>query len=111
MAVIGLLVAVLTFLFTKKDPRLSDTNQRLSCYTYYFDASQSAIDEAIRNRRFEHLKSLINIHDAGIRLDMLCTDDATIARYRLYKYIPFEYQPISEITELDPTTATALKTL
>lgn len=110
-AVVGVIMGATTLIFTKKEMRLIDDNQRLTCYSYHFDASQNAINEDIRNHRFEHLKTLINPQDAGVRLDMLATADASVALYRLYKYVPFEYQPISEIVYVDKATADALRNL
>lgn len=108
LAFFGILMAVTTFSFQKKEVRLSDSGAKLICRSYHFDASVNGINEDIRNHRFDHLKSTKNNVDSGVRLDVLYADDASEARYRLYKYIPFEYQPVSDVVPIDAETAHAL---
>ena len=47
------------------------------------------------------LKSYKNTTENGLKLELAYSDDYSIARYRLYRYIPFEFQPDSEIIEIN----------
>lgn len=110
-AVIGVIIGATTLIFTKKQPVVSATHQPLQCYSYHFDATQSVVNDDISACRFDRLKSLINKHDAGVRLDLITTADGSIAQYRIYKYVPFEYQPVSEVIKVDAKAAQAIASL
>ena len=111
MAIIGVAVGLITLFFTKKEMRLVDTNQIIRCQSFYFNATQTALDSAIAAHNFDSLKKMININDSGLRLDLLATDDASIARYQIMKYVPFEYQPCSDVVDVDRMTVEAMSKL
>lgn len=106
-----LLLFVSTMAFTKKEARLVGNGSRIECHTLNFDALPSVVIDDIRNNSFGHLKSLVSKGDGGVRLVMLFSADASVARYRIYKYVPFEYQPVSAVIDLDPAAATSLSRL
>lgn len=107
-AVVGVIMGITTIIFTKKAMYLADGNQRLECRSFFFNTTQNVLTEAIASRNANQLRSLMNNNDSGLRLDVLSSADRSVARYRIYKYIPFEYQPISEIVDIDDATLRVL---
>ena len=62
---------------------------------------QHVWEKAIASKDAKALKSYKNESENGLKLELVYSDDFSIARYRLYRYIPFEFQPDSEIIELN----------
>lgn len=108
LAIIFALMSIITMFCTKKEPRLSDDNSRLICHTFQINATPSSIIDDIQNHNFKHLKSSVFDGEGGCRLNVLMSDKADVARYILYKYVPFEYQPVSEIITIDKDIAQSL---
>ena len=99
VAALGYIMAVCVVIFSSKDI-LSD-GKRLNGYTFYFDTANANVEKAIAAKDAKALKSYKNESENGLKLELAFSDDHSVARYRLYRYIPFEFQPDSEIIELN----------
>lgn len=108
LAVLFILLSVSTIAFTKKEPRLTGTASPLSCHLLDFNATPSVIIDDIEHSRIDHLKSMLSNAEGGTRLYFLLSADGTVAQYRLYHYVPFEYQPVTSILPIAPSTASSL---
>ncbi len=99
VAALGYIMAVCVVIFSSKDI-LSD-GKRLNGYTLYFDTANANVEKAIAAKDAKALKSYKNENENGLKLELAFSDDHSVARYRLYRYIPFEFQPDSEIVEIN----------
>ena len=98
VASFGYIMAVCVLIFSRKD--ILCEGKRLNGYTLYFDTATANVEKAIAAKDAKALKSYKNTTENGLKLELAYSDDHSIARYRLYRYIPFEFQPDSEIIEL-----------
>ena len=98
VASFGDIMAVCVLIFSRKD--ILCEGKRLNGYTLYFDTANANVEKAIAAKDAKALKSYKNTTENGLKLELAFSDDHSIARYRLYRYIPFEFQPDSEIIEL-----------
>lgn len=74
---------------------------KINAYQVYFkNPSTSEISRAIREKDTVFLKKEVNSTDMGLRVNMIAAEDGSLCRYRMYKYVPFDYQPEGEIVEL-----------
>ena len=99
VAAFGYIMAVCVLIFTHKD--VICKGKRLNGYTLYFDTANANVEKAISAKDAKALKSYKNESENGLKLELVYSDDFSVARYRLYRYIPFEFQPDSEIIELN----------
>ena len=99
VASFGYIMAVCVLIFSRKD--ILCEGKRLNGYTLYFDTANANVEKAIAAKDAKALKSYKNTTENGLKLELAFSDDHSIARYRLYRYIPFEFQPDSEIIELN----------
>lgn len=109
----ALLAAVIGFvcLFgSRKELRLN--GKKLTGYRLYFKTgSAQEIIRLINERNSRELKKMLNPQEGGLRLNLMMADDGSIARYRIFKYVPFDYQPESDIVEANLSTATFISEL
>lgn len=83
-------------------PDLYYKNEKVIGYQAFFsNPSTSAISKFIDEENSEALGKAINIHDNGLRVNMVMTENGNLCRYRMYKYVPFEYKPEGEIVEIE----------
>ena len=99
VAAFGYIMAICVLIFTHKDVLCE--GKRLNGYTFYFDTANANVEKAITAKDAKALKSYKNETENGLKLELAFSDDHSVARYRLYRYIPFEFQPDSEIINLD----------
>ena len=99
VAAFGYIMAVCVPIFAHKD--ILCEGKRLNGYTLYFDTATANVEKAIAAKDAKALKSYKNESENGLKLELAYSDDHSIARYRLYRYIPFEFQPDSEIVEIN----------
>jgi hypothetical protein len=99
VASFGYIMAVCVLIFSRKD--ILCEGKRLNGYTLYFDTANANVEKAIAAKDAKALKSYKNTTENGLKLELAFSDDHSIARYRLYRYIPFEFQPDSEIIEIN----------
>ena len=99
IAAFGYIMAVCVAIFASKD--IMCEGKRLNGYTLYFDTANANVEKAIASKDAKALKSYKNESENGLKLELAYSDDYSVARYRLYRYIPFEFQPDSEIIELN----------
>ncbi len=99
VASFGYIMAVCVLIFSRKD--ILCEGKRLNGYTLYFDTANANVEKAIAAKDAKALKSYKNESENGLKLELAYSDDYSVARYRLYRYIPFEFQPDSEIIELN----------
>jgi hypothetical protein len=99
IASFGYIMAVCVLIFSRKD--ILCEGKRLNGYTLYFDTANANVEKAIAAKDAKALKSYKNTTENGLKLELAFSDDHSIARYRLYRYIPFEFQPDSEIIEIN----------
>jgi hypothetical protein len=99
VASFGYIMAVCVLIFSRKD--ILCEGKGLNGYTLYFDTANANVEKAIAAKDAKALKSYKNTTENGLKLELAFSDDHSIARYRLYRYIPFEFQPDSEIIELN----------
>ena len=99
VASFGYIMAVCVLIFSRKD--ILCEGKRLNGYTLYFETANANVEKAIAAKDAKALKSYKNTTENGLKLELVFSDDHSIARYRLYRYIPFEFQPDSEIIELN----------
>ena len=98
VASFGYIMAVCVLIFSRKD--ILCEGKRLNGYTLYFDTANANVEKAIAAKDAKALKNYKNESENGLKLELAYSDDLSIARYRLYRYIPFEFQPDSEIIEI-----------
>ena len=108
VAAFGYIMTVCVLIFTRKDVLCE--GKRLNGYTLYFDTATANVEKAIAAKDAKALKSYKNTTENGLKLELAYSDDFSVARYRLYRYIPFEFQPDSEIIELKPEQVKVLIT-
>ena len=99
IATFGYIMAICGIIFARKDVLCE--GKRLNGYTLYFDTATANVEKAIAAKDSKALKSYKNNSENGLKLELTYSDDYSVARYRLYRYIPFEFQPDSEIIELN----------
>lgn len=99
IAAFGYIMTVCILIFTHKDVLCE--GKRLNGYTLYFDTANANVEKAIATKDNKALKSYKNTTENGLKLELAYSDDYSIARYRLYRYIPFEFQADSEIIEIN----------
>jgi hypothetical protein len=99
VAAFGYIMAVCVLIFAHKD--ILCEGKRLNGHTLYFDTANANVEKAIASKDAKALKNYKNESENGLKLELAYSDDLSIARYRLYRYIPFEFQPDSEIIELN----------
>ncbi len=99
VAAFGYIMAVCCVIFANKD--IMCEGKRLNGHTFYFDTANANVEKAIAAKDAKALKSYRNTTENGLKLELAYTDDFSVARYRLYRYIPFEFQPDSEIIEIN----------
>ena len=99
VAAFGYIMAVCVLIFAHKD--ILCEGKRLNGHTLYFDTTNANVEKAIASKDAKALKNYKNESENGLKLELAYSDDHSIARYRLYRYIPFEFQPDSEIIELN----------
>ena len=99
VASFGYIMAVCVLIFSRKD--ILCEGKRLNGYTLYFETANANVEKAIAAKDAKALKSYKNTTENGLKLELVFSDDHSIARYRLYRYIPFEFQPDSEIIEIN----------
>ena len=99
VASFGYIMAVCVLIFSRKD--ILCEGKRLNGHTLYFDTANANVEKAIASKDAKALKNYKNESENGLKLELAYSDDLSIARYRLYRYIPFEFQPDSEIIELN----------
>lgn len=98
VAAFGYIMAVCVLIFANKN--ILCEGKRLNGHTLYFDTTNANVEKAIASKDSKALKNYKNESENGLKLELAYSDDHSIARYRLYRYIPFEFQPDSEIIEL-----------
>lgn len=98
VAAFGYIMAVCVLIFAHKD--ILCEGKRLNGHTLYFDTTNANVEKAIASKDAKALKNYKNESENGLKLELAYSNDHSIARYRLYRYIPFEFQPDSEIIEL-----------
>lgn len=98
IAAFGYIMALCGLIFAKKD--ILCEGKRLNGHSFYFDTTTANIEKAIAAKDAKTLKNYKNTSENGLKLELAYSDDYSIARYRLYRYIPFEFQPDSEIIEI-----------
>jgi hypothetical protein len=82
------------------------THSRLSKETIFFDISNST---QIRNilESGEYKKLVDHKTDlktgGGARLDAIITEDGKYAAYQLYVYVPYSYEPVTELVDVNPS--------
>lgn len=111
VAAAGYMGALLSFIFSKKEIRYAANNQKLEGRVYHIDATPTDIMNAIDTGDCNFLRSKANDNDRGIKVEMVSTEDCSVARCCLYKFVPFEYQPVSGIVDLKQEQATKIKTI
>lgn len=99
IAAFGYIMAVCGLIFASKD--IMCEGKRLNGHTFYFDTATANVEKAIAAKDAKALKSYKNTTENGLKLELAYSDDFSVARYRLYRYIPFEFQPDSEIIEIN----------
>ena len=99
VAAFGYIMAICVLIFTRKDVLCE--GKRLNGYTLYFDAANANVEKAIASKDTKALKNYKNTTENGLKLELAYSDDHSVARYRFYRYIPFEFQPDGEIVELN----------
>lgn len=110
VATVCIVMAVVTCFGSKRELRYNGT--RLRGYEIYFtNPSVSEITRLLREHDREGLLRAVNNTDNGLRLNVAISDDGSLMRYRMYKYVPFEYKPEGATVELDSATAEFVKTL
>ncbi|MCQ2329631.1 MAG: hypothetical protein MJZ93_03630 [Paludibacteraceae bacterium] len=76
--------------------------EKVAGYQAFFaNPSTAAIGKFIDEKNTETLRKTMNTHDNGLRVNMAMTESGSLCRYRMYKYVPFEYKPEGEIVEID----------
>lgn len=77
----------------------TDTNEKLNEATLFFDNSQRAeVEETLRNGEFTKLHNIACKNgNQALMLELYCTKNNSTAIYRLYKYVPYSYEPAGEI--------------
>ena len=99
VAAFGYIMAICAAIFARKDVMCE--GKRLNGYTLYFDTANANVEKAIAAKDAKALKNYKNATENGLKLELAYSDDYSVARYRLYRYIPFEFQPDSEIIEIN----------
>lgn len=108
-AAFGYILGICVIIFSRKDT-ICD-GKRLNGYTIFFDTDNASVEKAISAKDAKSLKDYKNSAENGLKLELAYSDDFSIARYRLYRYIPFEFQPDSEIIDINPEQAQILTTI
>lgn len=76
--------------------------EKIAGYQAFFaNPSTAAIGKFIDDKDTEALRKAMNTYDNGLRVNMTMTGSGSLCRYRMYKYVPFEYMPEGEIVEID----------
>lgn len=79
---------------------------KINAYQVYFtNPSTAEIGRAIAEGNVDFLKKSVNTIDNGLRVNMIAAEDGSLCRYRMYKYVPFDYQPEGEIVEIEKEIA------
>lgn len=73
--------------------------------------SSGAGQEAIRhieNQDWESLAKVISHHESNIKIDLVVSADKQFARCQVLTYIPYQFEPLSDVIILTPEGAEAL---
>ncbi len=104
---IGVIMLIMAFvaIFGSK-PQLKMNGVKLNGYEIYFkNPSIAEITRMIEARDTDGLRNAMNDTDNGLRMNIAVSEDGSVMRYRMYKYVPFEYKPEGEIASIDAETA------
>lgn len=103
------IMSLLSILFVKHEFKYLPSNQSIWGKTLYFDTtSVETLKEAIEQHDKKLLIKLLNNEERGIKMELITTDDYQLARYRLFKYVPFEFQSQTENIDIEAATAELL---
>lgn len=75
------------------------SNEIMNEEVLYFEQTQKdVVENRLQNGEFAHLRnSAINNFNLSLMVELYTTKSGSVAMYRIYKYIPYEFEPIGEM--------------
>lgn len=75
---------------------------------YILSGSGKEAIRHIENQDWEALAKVVSPSESNIKIDLVVSADKQFARCQVLTYIPYQFEPLSEVITLSPEGATAL---
>ena len=94
LAVLGLVM-----IFSgKKKYVLKSTDQKIKKNEVFFDESSvSSLTKMFDTHNFENLSKIQSVDNTGVKIEYLTTSDGNYFSMVLLKYVPYNFEPISDV--------------
>ena len=104
MILLGIVLSIIAFIkfVNGRDYVYLPTRSKLSKKTLFFNISDtSAIRNILDTGDYRKLKKHYSASNSGgAKLDVIVSEDKTYAAYRLYVYVPYDYEPVTELIDV-----------
>lgn len=98
LSILGIIFFIIKIISGSKNMVYTPSGSRIKNYSLFF--KNEDYDKLVKSFGSGNINSLYNISsggNSGLRVDIIVSDDGKFAVCQIFKYIPYNYEPASEI--------------
>ncbi len=105
-------VAIIKVFTAKNRYFVKETKQLLACTVLYFEGlSPENLITLLKGDNYKAFKKYFSKEEKGLKLEILTSADGSFARCMVFKFIPYNYETVSEAIALSSQQVTELLSL
>ena len=98
LGAVAILLALYRFTFSSRQLVYQPTGSKIVKDSLHFDSAKiNRVRQALDNRDIDSLSTLELKSSANARMDVMKSKDGNLVAVKLYEYIPYTYEPASDI--------------
>jgi len=109
---VAVMMAIIKLFTAKNRYFVKETKQLLACTVLYFEGlSPENLITLLKGDNYKAFKKYFSKEEKGLKLEILTSADGSFARCMVFKFIPYNYETVSEAIALSSQQVTELLSL
>lgn len=106
VGILAIIAGLIRIFAAKRQYKIISNGQPIELVSYYYDAGEfNKVKSHFDKSDFKGLAAIRHGDNGGVRLDCCTSRDNSFVAMQIYRYVPYAFEPASEVNILEGTEA------